>query len=86
MTLTLSHHVTIVDAEHHGMVLLDERTGTYYQLNATGAEVVRALREGDGPDSAVAALRRRHPQAAERIAGDVEQLVQTLREAQVIGR
>jgi coenzyme PQQ synthesis protein D (PqqD) len=33
-----------------GLVLLDERTGRYWQLNLTGAHVLGALLEGRHPD------------------------------------
>ncbi|MGH3694309.1 MAG: lasso peptide biosynthesis PqqD family chaperone [Pseudonocardiaceae bacterium] len=33
-----------------GLVLLDERTGHYWQLNATGAHVLHALLAGQHPE------------------------------------
>lgn len=37
-------------ATDDGLVLLDERTGRYWQLNSTGAYVMHALAEGHCPD------------------------------------
>ncbi|NYI07610.1 lasso peptide biosynthesis PqqD family chaperone [Allostreptomyces psammosilenae] len=79
----LRPHVSATDTEH-GMVLLDERTGRYWQLNATGATVVRLLLGGHGVPDAVTALTTAHPEAAERVADDVEALLRALREARVV--
>ncbi|WP_394430077.1 lasso peptide biosynthesis PqqD family chaperone [Streptomyces sp. SGAir0957] len=39
-----------------GGVLLDQRAGTYWQLNETGTVVLTALADGQGPDGAVERL------------------------------
>lgn len=44
MSLRLRPDVTTTDTDD-GLVLLDERTGRYWQLNTTGAVVLRALLE-----------------------------------------
>jgi hypothetical protein len=46
--------VSAIDADD-GLVLLDERSGKYYQLNSSGAIVLRALLD-DGSADALRAL------------------------------
>lgn len=77
--IVLRPQVTCATTEG-GMVLLDERSGRYWQLNNTGALILRHLLDGETPRQAAAALAGRYPAAADRAAGDVEQLLATLRE------
>ena len=81
----LAPHVSVVETGD-GMVLLDQRTGRYWQLNGTGALVVRTLRDGGDPEQAVRELVCAHPEAEHRIAADVAALVRTLRAAKVVPR
>jgi hypothetical protein len=81
----LAAHVSVVETGD-GMVLLDQRRGRYWQLNGTGARVVRTLRDGGDPEQAVHELVRAHPAAAHRIAADVAALVRALTAAKVITR
>ncbi|PRX98043.1 lasso peptide biosynthesis PqqD family chaperone [Allonocardiopsis opalescens] len=81
--MLLAPDVTLTVTER-GMVLLDERSGRYWTLNATGATVVRMLLDGETVDDALAALRDRHPSAADRIAADVERFLASLRDAKVV--
>ncbi|GAB2714390.1 lasso peptide biosynthesis PqqD family chaperone [Kitasatospora kifunensis] len=74
----LRPHVTATPTGD-GMVLLDQRSGKYWQLNATAALVLRALLEGASPEQAAAALTAAHPAAADRAAEDVSALVDRLR-------
>jgi hypothetical protein len=83
MTLTFSPHVSVIETGD-GMVLLDERTGEYWQLNATGATVVGVLRAGGTPKQAIARLADEHPAAAGRVGADVARLVESLRSAEVL--
>ncbi|WP_131736257.1 lasso peptide biosynthesis PqqD family chaperone [Actinomadura roseirufa] len=85
MKTTLAPHVRTVDTEH-GMVLLDERSGRYWQLNATAATVVRLLMEGAGADAAIKELTRRHASAADRVADDVRALLRSLEDAGMVAR
>jgi hypothetical protein len=55
MPLRLRTDIAQVDTED-GVVLLDERTGQYWQLNHTGALVLAALTEGQEPDQAAREL------------------------------
>ncbi len=82
MTFALAPHVTATPTEH-GMVLLDERTGRYWQLNDTGATVLRCLLDGGSVESAVTALRIRFPDAGDQLTQDVTALVEALRTAKV---
>ncbi|MFI0356937.1 lasso peptide biosynthesis PqqD family chaperone [Actinomadura sp. 9N407] len=83
MTIALAQHVSIAETEH-GMVLLDQRTGRYWQLNGTGATVVRTLQDGGTVDQAISGLTERFPDAATRVAADVSALVDSLRAARML--
>lgn len=83
MTFALAPHVSVTETGN-GMVLLDERAGRYWQLNATGAAVVRLLAGGGTVEGAIATLCAAHPLASERAAADVEALLRSLRAAQVV--
>lgn len=83
MSPSIAPYITLTDTED-GMVLLDERRGRYLQVNETGAEVLRVLRAGGTPESAVSALCDRHPDHAAHIPADVEDLLTALRTAQVV--
>ncbi len=48
MTLTLKPDVTATDTED-GLVLLDQRSGRYWQLNRSGATTLRLLLDGHTP-------------------------------------
>ncbi|KOT90416.1 hypothetical protein ADK86_26215 [Streptomyces sp. NRRL F-5755] len=67
------------------MVLLDRSSGKYWQLNATGALVLRTLLEGATSEKAVHDLAERYPAAAHRAADDVDLLIGRLRTAGLIG-
>ncbi|MDJ1134870.1 lasso peptide biosynthesis PqqD family chaperone [Streptomyces iconiensis] len=80
MNITLADHVSVVPGEDGSSVVLDQRNGRYWQLNATGAMILRLLLRERNTRDTVRALVERHPTAAERIPGDVETLLATLRE------
>ncbi|MGY0459573.1 lasso peptide biosynthesis PqqD family chaperone [Kitasatospora sp. cg17-2] len=61
-----------------GTVLLDERTGRYFQLNATGATVLDALLNGATPDEITDALAAAQPVSRENAAEDVTHLIAQL--------
>jgi hypothetical protein len=61
-----------------GLVLLDERSSKYYQLNSSGAVVLRALLE-DGSTEAVVRTLCERPHQTDRIATDVAAVVEHLR-------
>ncbi|WP_320783358.1 lasso peptide biosynthesis PqqD family chaperone [Streptomyces sp. CRN 30] len=81
--VALRGHITVTETPD-GAVLLNQRTGRYWQLNATAALVLRALADGGTPERAAAALAARHPAAAGRARADVEALLTTLREADAL--
>ncbi|MFF4666825.1 lasso peptide biosynthesis PqqD family chaperone [Streptomyces sp. NPDC001282] len=61
-----------------GMVLLDERNGRYWQLNATGATVLQALLDGASPQQITDRLAATRPVLRERAAADVTALLDRL--------
>ncbi|MEU2872764.1 lasso peptide biosynthesis PqqD family chaperone [Streptomyces olivoreticuli] len=67
-----------------GMVLLDERTGQYWQLNATGAAVLRALLDGFTPEQITDRLTQTRPVDRDRAAADVTALVDELTRAGLV--
>lgn len=77
MSLQFRPDVSTADTEY-GTVLLDERSGHYWQLNPTGVLVVRTLLAGGTPTQAVIALTEEFdvdkPQAMQDVTGLVEQL------------
>ncbi|MEE6263533.1 lasso peptide biosynthesis PqqD family chaperone [Plantactinospora sonchi] len=83
MSFSLAAYVTATETEH-GVVLLDERTGRYWQMNDTAAVVLRCLLDGGSVESAVSTLRGRFPDAADQIIQDVTDLVDALRAAKVM--
>ncbi|RLU85839.1 PqqD family protein [Streptomyces griseocarneus] len=74
MTVVLRDTISTAAVED-GLILLDERTGRYWQLNATGALVLDALLRGAGPSEAARHLRQRYPSLP---AGQAEEAVGTL--------
>jgi hypothetical protein len=81
-TLRLRPYVSATETQS-GMVLLDQRTGRYWQLNATASLVLRGLLEGPTTEEAAGWLAARHPEASERSADDVASLVRSLDEARL---
>lgn len=83
MTWQLEPHVSVAETED-GMVLLDEKSGRYYQLNNTGVEVLRVLQDGGTAQAAITSLRVRNPMAADRIERDVTSLMAALVDAGLV--
>ncbi|MFG3256069.1 lasso peptide biosynthesis PqqD family chaperone [Streptomyces sp. NPDC048172] len=77
MTLTLTPDVVLTDTGH-GAVLLDERHGRYFNLNATGSFVLHALLDGAGHDQAADRLRERYGIGTQQAHTDVTALVDAL--------
>ncbi|MFF7110835.1 lasso peptide biosynthesis PqqD family chaperone [Streptomyces albogriseolus] len=80
MPLRFDAHVSTAETDY-GTVLLDERGGTYWELNPTATLVVRALLDGGEAADAAAALVREFDIEPTRALRDVEALVGDLREA-----
>ncbi|QLE73261.1 lasso peptide biosynthesis PqqD family chaperone [Streptomyces rectiverticillatus] len=83
MTLTLRRDVSATDTED-GMVLLDEQSGSYWQLNSTAALILRTLLDGT-PERAAQSLTERYPAvSAQRAATDVAALIDSLSTARLV--
>lgn len=67
-----------------GMVLLDERTGRYWQLNTTGAAVLQALLDGATPEQITDRLAAARPVTHPRAAADVTALLDQLTRAKLV--
>ncbi|CAL9424424.1 hypothetical protein SUDANB95_01911 [Actinosynnema sp. ALI-1.44] len=74
MTLRLADHVSLTGTED-GDVLLDERTGRYWQLNATGSLVLRTLLDGGDDRRAVELLLADGDADPDAVAADVAEVV-----------
>lgn len=83
MSIRLRADVSVTETGD-GMVLLDERSGRYWQLNSAGALVLRLLLDGVTPDEAAQTLTTRYPVSFERAGKDVAALVESLRAAQLV--
>jgi Coenzyme PQQ synthesis protein D (PqqD) len=83
MTLRLRADVSIADTDN-GMVLLDERVGRYWQLNPTGALVLRLLLGGATPHQVAQTLADHYPVSTERAAADIAVLLARLRTAGLV--
>lgn len=85
MTVRLRADVSTADTDD-GLVLLDERAGRYWQLNPTGALVLRLLLDGVTPHQAAQTLADRHPVSSEQAAADVTALLKRLHTAGLVDR
>ncbi|REE96753.1 lasso peptide biosynthesis PqqD family chaperone [Thermomonospora umbrina] len=83
MSLRFRAEVAATDTEY-GTVLLDQRNGDYWQLNPTGALVVRRLLAGETPEQAAAALAEEFDVGRARALADVDALVEQLRTARLV--
>ncbi|WP_234334790.1 lasso peptide biosynthesis PqqD family chaperone [Streptomyces sp. NRRL S-118] len=81
--LTLCPDVTACDTDD-GMVLLDGRRGRYWQLNATGALILRALLRGDDGARIAEELACARPVTAEQAGQDISDLITRLTEARLV--
>ncbi|MFD4407865.1 lasso peptide biosynthesis PqqD family chaperone [Nocardia sp. NPDC058499] len=67
-----------------GTILLDERHGRYWQLNATGAEILVAILDGATPDDVVRRLVDTRPVDRQRAAADITDLLTRLTRADLV--
>ncbi|ANZ39309.1 hypothetical protein BBK82_27890 [Lentzea guizhouensis] len=81
--MRLRADISVADTDY-GQVLLDERTGRYWQLNPTGVVVVRALLDGADENAAVAALTSSYEVSEDQARQDVTALVAGLRAAGLV--
>jgi hypothetical protein len=78
--MALRFGVDVSTAEtDYGTVLLDERSGTYWELNPTGTVVIKTLLAGGDEAAAVEALLGEFEIDRAQAAQDVEALVRELR-------
>jgi Coenzyme PQQ synthesis protein D (PqqD) len=80
MTLKLRDGVSAADTDY-GIALLDEDSAEYWNLNPTGALVLRTLLEGGTPADAVQALIERYDVDAGTASRDVQDLLDGLHSA-----
>ncbi|MFF2512972.1 lasso peptide biosynthesis PqqD family chaperone [Streptomyces sp. NPDC058086] len=83
MKLTLARDVTLTVVDT-GAVLLDGRRGRYWQLNHSGAGVLRQLLDGEAPDSAAAGLCAAAPVSDDQARQDVQALIDALSAAKLV--
>ena len=73
MTLTLRDGVSAAETEY-GTTLLDEDSGEYWNLNPTGATVLRTLLAGGTAEEAARALTEEYAVDADAAGRDVQEL------------
>lgn len=83
MRLLLRPDIATVDTDD-GMVLLNQRSGRYWQLNNTGAHLLRQLLQGLATEEAAADLATRYHVALPLARDDVATLVTRLRAAELV--
>jgi Coenzyme PQQ synthesis protein D (PqqD) len=83
MTVRLRADVSTADTGA-GMVVLDERAGRYWQLNQTGALVLRLLLDGVAPRQIAQTLAQRRAVHTEQAAADVTTFLAQLRTAGLV--
>ncbi|MEV6959907.1 lasso peptide biosynthesis PqqD family chaperone [Streptomyces sp. NPDC051207] len=83
MTLRFDTDVSTAETQY-GTVLLHQRTGEYWELNPTGALVVRTLMDDGDETAAVAALVAQFDIARDRAEQDVRTLVRDLKDAGLV--
>ncbi|MGH3748272.1 MAG: lasso peptide biosynthesis PqqD family chaperone [Micromonosporaceae bacterium] len=85
MSLRLRAHVLLTETDD-GAVLLDEKTGRYWQLNRSGSLILKTLLDGGAPEQAAAAVAARYPVDEARALDDVRGLLSTLHSARLARR
>src|SRR5437899_1979563 len=83
MTLKLRAGVSTAETEY-GIALLDEDRGEYWNLNPTGAMVLRTLLDGGTSARAAEELVERYAVLADTATRDVEELIGELRSAGLV--
>ncbi|MGW0808624.1 lasso peptide biosynthesis PqqD family chaperone [Nonomuraea sp. NPDC002799] len=83
--MRLNAEVSTADTEY-GMILLHERSGRYWQLNETGALIVRTLLDGGSAEQAVRRLTEHYAVGPSQAEQDVQTLVAGLAAAGVTDR
>lgn len=83
MPLHLRADIATTDTDD-GLVLLDERTGRYWQLNPTGAQVLHALLAGHHPGRITQDLVRRYHIDIEQAHHDITAVLDQLHAAKLV--
>ncbi|WP_069813828.1 lasso peptide biosynthesis PqqD family chaperone [Streptomyces sp. TP-A0874] len=83
MKLRNHKDLAVTDTEY-GAVLLDAKSGQYWQLNPTAALVVRVLLDGGDEPEAVRRVTEHFEVDVERASVDVHALIESMREAGVV--
>jgi hypothetical protein len=83
MALKLRNGVSTADTDY-GIALLDEDSGQYWNLNPTGALVLRILLDGGTSAQAVQALTEQYAVNADTASQDVEDLLGGLHSAGLV--
>jgi hypothetical protein len=83
MTLKLRDGVSSADTDY-GVMLLDEGSGQYWNLNPTAALVLRTLVDGGTPAQAVQQLTEQYAVDADTANRDVQDLVDGLHSAGLV--
>jgi Coenzyme PQQ synthesis protein D (PqqD) len=85
MTLKLRDGVSSADTDY-GIVLLDEDSGRYWNLNPTAAQALQTLLDGGTADQAAQALTERYAVDAGAAHRDVRELLDGLEAAGLLER
>ncbi|MBG0569195.1 lasso peptide biosynthesis PqqD family chaperone [Actinoplanes aureus] len=80
MTLRLHDDIVLNETEY-GAVLLNQRRGTYWQLNPTGTAIIKAMLENDDVEATAKVLAERFDVDFERACQDVRSLVAEMQAA-----
>lgn len=80
MTLRLRAGVSLAEIDD-GIALLDEDSGEYWNLNPTGAHVLRTLLDNGAPEQAARELADEYTVDTESVLRDVRELVEALRKS-----
>ncbi|MEU8916012.1 lasso peptide biosynthesis PqqD family chaperone [Streptomyces nigrescens] len=83
MSVRLHPDVVATDTDD-GTVLLNERTGRYWQLNSTGGQVLRRLLDGHEAPRIAADVADRHGIDPQRAELDVTAVIEQLRAARLV--
>ncbi|MFE1173081.1 lasso peptide biosynthesis PqqD family chaperone [Streptomyces sp. NPDC058773] len=86
MSLQLPDHVSVTHTDDGG-VLLDERTGEYWEMNQSGAEALRKLLDGASAEEAAQALIAELPPGEiglEAAVTDIRELLAQLTAAELV--
>lgn len=85
MTLRLLDHV-LVTATDDGAVILNQRSGQYWQLNPSGWLALQTLLSDGDANAAATALVARYPVEPDQARADVDALLATLHGARLVQR